>query len=196
MKIINKTHWQTRQLKAIIVRVANTELKGYEKRKKRLIIEITYSRKGGHHGCAYVGGTHAYLRIPKAEVDKPQFAWLVAHELSHIRGQHHKTMTKPQLYWSLYFDQRMDATSTRCTSDINEPLYSWAKDLPLEVKLTRDKIKPTVNQDMLKIEAAEKRWNTKLKRAQTALKKLANKRKYLQRKGLKLAASHEQRKTA
>lgn len=54
MKIINKTHWQTEHLKAIISRVAQNELD--PKHRKHLVVTVGYNRSKSGHSSG-----HAYL---------------------------------------------------------------------------------------------------------------------------------------
>lgn len=189
MLITNETHWRTDQLKAIIQQVSLTALEGFEKRKKRLKITIVYSRKGGYHGCVNgLGGTTMTLRIPKEEVDKPQFAWLVDHEMGHVRGQDHRQMTQAEMYWSVYLNPD-DDNDNRCTSDVNDPKYAWAKTFPLERK--NIPAKPLVNLQEVRYNAtlaAITRWEAKMngnemenKRIKKELAKLKDRKRYYEK---------------
>lgn len=70
--------------------------------------------------------------------------------------------------------------------------WAWAKDYPIRPK----ELKPKRVVDVQEVRyeralKAEKRWLTKLKRAQTALKKIVRQKKYYERK---MAAAHEPKK--
>jgi predicted SprT family Zn-dependent metalloprotease len=157
VKIENKTHWRTDHLRAFISRIAKEEL-GAEAR-KRLHITVVYNRakdKGYVTGCAFLGGSRAWIKVPSGEVDKIDLAHVIAHELAHIRGMQHRQMTHNPQY------SRVGDWRSR---------YAWALDMPLE------KAQPKPKQDVQvkryeAVLAQERRWQTKLKRAQTALKKL------------------------
>jgi len=81
MKIINKTHWRTDHLKAILRIAAEVELE--PAKRKRLTVEVTYTgtRRGGSSGCAVIGGTWARVRIPKGP-EQPNARWLRKMEAS------------------------------------------------------------------------------------------------------------------
>ena len=116
MKVINKTEWQTRDLKRILVATLNRnsrvegQLTSWEK--KNLQVEIVYGRRNYYSGNAYYNGSYMRLRIPRtklkvtqrkptvkveritAPVAKSTLVELFIHELEHIRGYHHKSMSK------------------------------------------------------------------------------------------------------
>ena len=84
MKIINKTHWRTDHLKAILQKAAVVELEPAKRRK--LVVEVTYTgkRHGGASGCAFVGGNWARVRIPKGAA-QPKASWLRFYKASDQR---------------------------------------------------------------------------------------------------------------
>lgn len=179
MKIINKTHWQTKDLAAIIRKVATDEL---EKDKlKRCVFTVVYGRTGrGSSGYAYYGGTRARLRIPSGnprkpriktpygwkgfppeEVDLVDFAYVVGHECGHLRGLHHGAAMHSARYSrdSAYGDYRQ--------------YYAWAGAMPLRKK--EKKLPPTVDQrrekKALKANLQLRVWERREKLAKTKVKK-------------------------
>lgn len=181
MRVVNETHWRTDQLKAIIERVAKTALEGYAKRKKRLVITVTYSKETNHTGHASLGGTRMTLRIPKANVNKPEFAHLVDHEMGHIRGQGHRQMTQPEMWYTCW--------KYPICEQVNKPKYAWVDTMPLEPKCLPSK--PTVDLQVVRYQRtleAQKRWEEKLKkteaeikRIKTELTKLKERRRYYEK---------------
>jgi signal recognition particle subunit SEC65 len=163
MKIINQTRYRTDHLRAFVRRIAEDELSP----KKRKVAEITFVRAansgGWSSGHASLGGRRMKVRIP-ASAKKIDLAMVIAHEMAHLRGMNHKQMRGNHHY------HRLPAT--------NE-LYAWAEELPLEISVPKDKAKP----DMQKVRyervlVSIKNWQSKLKRAQTALRKLRDKERY------------------
>jgi hypothetical protein len=81
MKIINKTHWRTDHIRAILQGAARVELEPSKRR--GLTVEVTYTgkRRSGSSGCAIIGGTWARVRLPKGP-DQPNARWLRKMEAS------------------------------------------------------------------------------------------------------------------
>ena len=163
MKVINKTHWRTDQLTKLLHEVAKLELD--PEKKKNIIVTFKYSR-GRHSGYAYIGGQNAVIRVPKAgPVNVVHLAWVIAHEFAHLRGLRHREMRGSKYMWAgrHYFD--------------------WAGTYPIEKKPAKEKPKAADVQDVRykRVLELKKAWQTKLKRAQTAIKKLNAKQKYYER---------------
>jgi len=177
MKITNETHWRTDQLKKIIQRVAKVELAdcpAYQKRALR--IEIVYTRpadwvsdKTYSTGRASVGGTWVKLRIPREKIDHTDFAYVVGHEFGHTRGLRHDRMNGRRAY-----DRSVAG---------NREMYSWAEEYPIDRKPVKEKPSLDVIQAIRasRTELAIGRWQVKLKRAQTALKKLNKRARYYEK---------------
>lgn len=168
MKIENKTHWDTKQLRAIIQRVAENELEPAARRKLQIV--ITYNRQKDGGSCSGLGSlTRPWIKlmVPSQVIDHVDFAHTAAHEMAHTRGMQHHQMTKNPLY------SRVGDWRER---------YAWAEGMPIEKEQAKAKLKPDVQTSRyLNVLTREKAWMTKLKRAQTALKKLRAKRRYYER---------------
>lgn len=135
MKIDNRTHWNTQHLRAIIARVAATELDPNHRR--QATIRVVYGRSRGSSGVAYVGSSLAVVRIasgnptwrmkhgvPELPVDKVDFAGTVAHEMAHLRGMKHAWMRGCPRY------RRVEG---------HKDLYAWAEAMPLERQAAKSK---------------------------------------------------------
>lgn len=172
MKVHNRTHWATASLRAIITRVAREELSAtanHRWRLKHLNVHVRYSRrKGNHTGCAWLKGTSATLRIPKAGVDSVEFAWLCAHEFSHTRGMHHRQMPEDLKYFTAAAKAQ----------------YAWAAGFPIVRKAAPRK--PTADERLTAkhthVLAKLKRAESRLKRAATIARKWRQKARYYEQK--------------
>lgn len=173
MKIINQTRWRTDHLRAFVRRVAEDELSP----KKRKVAEITFVRAsnsgGWSSGHATLHGRRMKVRVPPTP-NKIDLAMVIAHEMAHLRGMNHSQMRGNALY------HRFPVTNA---------LYAWAETMPLEVQVLKDKAKP----DMQKVRYQRvvesiRNWQSKLKRAQTALRKLRDKERYYKKEFERKAA--------
>jgi hypothetical protein len=163
VKIINKTQYRTDQISALIRRVAQDELEPGQLAKAR--VTIIYSRGRSLGNCYY--GTMRNPRVwmtlkvprPPAPLDPVIYAKVIAHELGHAKGfKHADAIMKTNRYgW-------VDGWKER---------YAYAAALPIELK--PDRPKPAVDEQRQKKLSHSlrmvKRWESKVKRAQTALKK-------------------------
>lgn len=179
MRVINKTKWRTDQLKAIAQRVAKDELDP-EKAKRITITFVSTRPKYGARAyssgyCSYLGGNNIIVRLHHTLQNKTDLGMVLAHEMAHARGMNHKQMRNAPRY--------------NRVGNYRE-VYAWAEAMPLEVKPKRAKAPVDIQAVRHKrILAATKRWETKLKRAQTALKKLRAQDRYYSRAMAAKAAS-------
>lgn len=166
MKLKNDTHWRSDQLRALIQCVALAEVDPAHR--KALRVHVVYKRKGQRLcGLATVGGRWVKLYIEREAPDLVQFAHACAHELAHNRGKRHRDMgTSPRYAWD--------------TDGKWRELYGWAASMPLERTPERPKADGQLTR-YLSVLARQEGWQTKLKRAQTALKKLTRQRRYYER---------------
>jgi len=175
MKLINKTHLKSDQLKKFIREVAKKEMVNL----KNATFTFVYRR--GHKeyisGFAFYGmPARVTIKIPRDKtVDNVELAYLVSHELAHSQGLRHKQM-KNSIYSRRY---------ARKHGEEWERHYLWANDLPLEIQPAVKKIKPTPDQTIrLKLDRCLKmvnKWYTKAKISQTLLKKWKQKSSYYSR---------------
>lgn len=195
MKLINKTEWDTRALRSILLRVAKEEFERSPERIKRLHVTVQYARRNGYWvtGRAYVGGSTSRLMVPRpgrckrAEIkdnkavrdangapiwreDFPalDFAITAAHEFGHNRGLQHRQM----------------AFHHRCHSRYAHEHFAWADKLVVLPKAPR--ARPTLDEkrakELAKAQAAVKRCERRAKLAQTLLKKWTRRVRELERR--------------
>lgn len=175
MKVINETVWRTDQLRAILQLAAERELE--PAKRKRLVVRVCYTRGGHSSGCAWVGGRHATVRIkhPESRARTWQgqdqaaavaetvvrFASVAVHEFAHIRGMHHDTMPANYKWHGRWRDY-----------------VAWAVGMPLEPKPAKVKAKPTVDDKLAHVLRMKRLAETRLKRAQTILRKWRQRERY------------------
>lgn len=179
MKLINKSGWDTKDLRKLCREAIKRS--GAENHTK--IIVKTRKGMGSHNirGLAYVGHPYIEMKVPPvmerryafsntgnrqvveekpAEFDSVDFAKVLTHEIDHNLGLRHKDM--------------VSCSALDC---------EWAKDYIVKPKEKR----PTPpKQDIRKaryeaVLAKVKSWEAKKKRAETALKKYKQKQKYYER---------------
>ena len=182
MKVINKTDWNTSDLKRFLVRALNEDdkIEGRYKHRSYLRITIVYSRgwpgwaikhfkeqnkelpiRERYSGSAWVGGTRMTLRVPREKVDPRLFFRAFKHELDHSRGFKHNQMG------GRYLDIK----------DLERD--NWALEYPIRQKEARVKPKPDLQlrryEHVLEMLKAKK---SQLKRLRNQIKKWNQKRKY------------------
>lgn len=157
MKLRNQTHWNTKQLRAIVSRASLNEVEPAQY--KRLRVTVKYGKHFGTHvsgWCDCVGGDTYTLYVQKGGINREDLALTAAHEAAHCHGKQHRDMNTARY-------RRVGVPST---------FYVWAKTMPLEKKTVKPK--PTTADRRSKrlaiAQAALKRWERKVKLANTKLK--------------------------
>jgi hypothetical protein len=174
MKLNNQTHWRTDQLKAIIQRVAETELS--PEQRKLLRVTIVYARRHGcSTGCAAYYSHWMRVRVQFENFNKIDFALVCAHEMAHTRGMKHPQMRNLPAY-------------SRLPESAN--LYSWVLAMPVEKKPKRTKppTESVIGSRAVSVAAMVAQWQSKVKRATTILKKWQRKQRYYERKVAAMSA--------
>jgi hypothetical protein len=196
MKIINRTDYSTRALRWLITQT-HRRVSKVEGRPaplwRHLRVEVVYGRTGYGTGWATLGGARMRLRLRRPTVSDgavitahatTDAASLIQHEIYHTLGfNHHGARRLPAI-------PREDASGQG---------FSWAvltigQHLPVKQK------HPRIRQDANSIRRRRyehtliqiKRWQTKLKRAQTALAKLQRRRRYYERLVVQAAGTSSQ----
>jgi hypothetical protein len=169
VKLLNTTCYSTRDLKKIFTRIANEELQ--PEKAKRVKFKIVYSKEGRHTGCAYVGGTHGTIRLPKPphKLDMAQVALVIGHEIGHLRGLRHGSAMHCARYSWTHGDYRT--------------FYAWANEIPIAIKESKAKpAPPKVDSKLAHAVKMLEKNEAKLKRTQALVKKWSAKVKYYQKR--------------
>jgi len=175
MTIINHTHWKTEHLRAFVSRVAMDELS--TEQRARLRITFRYGRAHGFSsGYAYYNSHVALVRLSKRNPSKIDLAYVIAHELAHTRGMHHRSMANDPRY------RRLKRTAE---------IYAWADALPLEVNEPKKKKRPGAEEKLVHSEKMLRLHEIRLKRQTTLTKKWRAKVKRYENQLRKAAAKPE-----
>jgi predicted SprT family Zn-dependent metalloprotease len=177
MKITNTTKWQTTQIRAIVSAVMKRSPDHIKRKlivdqyRKKLHVKVVYNRQVDQGSCSGHAWFHSWsltLKLPSQVVDRVDMAMVIAHELAHTLGYKHQDMTGVAL-WNRTGNWR--------------ELYCWADELPLEKMAPKRKPKGTDLQLIRyqRLLASQARWETKAKRAKTALTKLHKQRRYYEK---------------
>lgn len=170
MRIDNRTDWRTDDLRRIfsmvLARWNRMETGRRRVPSKTLRISIVYARtsKTGS-GWAYLNSGRMRLCLPRDGLDIRKVAFLFEHELAHCAGYDHKDMAD-LMSWKTADTKRYDFVEG------------------MEVRGKEAVKPPKTDVQIIRYErviASRKRWETKLKRAQTALKKLKQKERYYEK---------------
>ena len=163
MKIVNRTRYSTRELRTVVCRAyalaAKTE--GKLKRWRQVKFTVVPATQRACSGWAYLGGYNGRLRVPKREVAAAPLFRLAWHEIMHLYGYTHRQF---QTYPTA-------AETDAAVSD--SVLYEQ-----------QPKAKPKLDRQMIRFErtlAGIARWQSKLKRAQNALRELNRRKRYYER---------------
>jgi hypothetical protein len=166
VKIINRTHWQTRDVRAVLAKVAEMELDPDHRR--HVVITLEPGRSGnypggvsGHAGLGKIGEYRRHriqLRLPPREIDPISLAATTAHEMAHLRGIDHKAMRGAPRYTY--------APGWR-------EVWAWAEPYPIRKMAPRRALTKLDRwaTKTLKAERMVKLWETRAKRAETYLRK-------------------------
>jgi hypothetical protein len=184
MKIKNRTRYDSRVLARVFALVHSWMAKeiGHKLRQwPRLDVEVKYRNSGrlGVSGCATVGGWHMTLRLPQERIASGEgrlrtatLAWVVWHELLHTYGYRHDRFSPPAMY---------NTDSAERFAFVVEKIGSeMVADAAVKVKVKPTK-ETTQRARYDRLVANEKAWQSKLKRAQTALRKIAKRKRYYER---------------
>jgi len=181
--IINKTNWDTLDLKKVLIKALNEDDKVEGGYKYRNCLEVTISYSKGHpswvishykrekkelrprevySGNAWVNGTGMRLRVPREKFDVKRFARLFIHEMSHIRGiRSHRaigTVKDEDLKWTKDYSVRQKEVKVKPKSDLQVRRYEHVLEM---LKAKKSQLKRLQNQI--------KKWNQKRKYYESVL---------------------------
>ncbi len=181
MKITNKTDWSTADLRrvfsAVLARWNAREEPRYQVKSTRLRrITVVPTRWGSYSGHAFYDSGTMRLRLNKKVLSARKVAWLFEHELAHCAGQSHDAHHGRQamLPW---------INKGPATPELWDRHYGFVDGLTINLAAPKP-AKPKPDRQALAYErtlAGIKRWTTKAKRAQTALRTLAKKKRYYEK---------------
>lgn len=171
MQIVNKTHWQTRNLKTFVIQVCHKELMD-QSYINQLHITFDYYKKPCHGyddypgGWAYYNSAIIHIHLPKEKINKRALAKVLAHEMAHNQNVRHRSMRGPRYGWAEGWKE----------------IYAWADKLTLEKYKVTIPTKPTsLTKAQAKLANAQtllKTWQTKQKLANGKVSKYKEQVKY------------------
>lgn len=168
MKICNHTNYDTRQLRALITRTLREQekIEGSLRYKKALVVDIRYQRRNGYLGRGAYSGLWMGLYLKRDGIDVHQLTNTIWHESWHLRGYRHRDCTNNK-----YSFGKLPANA------------AWWQ----EYSVGERAAKPKPPRDMQgerygKIIARLEDKQKRLRRLQNQIKKLAQQRKYYERK--------------
>lgn len=170
LTIVNKTHWQTRQLRKIALTAIKREFSP-EEYGKNLQLIVNYG-KGSENfyssGCAYLNSHVAEIHVSSKGVDPCDFASTVVHEVGHSNlGLKHDKMRGNCVY-------RREVPG-------HHERYEWARVYKIERVAKKLKVRKSAFDKLSVAEAGVKKWERKLKLANTKLKLWKKKVKYYEK---------------
>jgi hypothetical protein len=178
VKVTNDTRYPTRELRKIFTEVHRriAKYEGCLPQWKSIEVNVVYSRKRHTSGWAYRSGYYTKLCIRRGIISVHSVAYLFAHEMMHLYGYGHNRMGNRGHSAPVDLD---DIEQVLGFADIKER-EPQKKKRPEGVELQQ--------QRYLRVLELEREWQSKLKRAQNALKKYRRKKRYYERELTKKAA--------
>lgn len=165
IRIVNRTPWRTDHLRAFVVQARAMV---FEKDERKPLAVFFERSRTVLHGRAAVGGSRSRVWLPCVRTpDRLTLAQLIAHELAHNAGARGERWMRRRAAFGV--GDRGDAER-----------FAWAYTLPLERTPAPAPAPESerIASALAGIEARAARWQSKAKRAATALKKLARSRRY------------------
>ena len=175
MRIINKTHWNTSDLKRVLVKALNEDdrIEGRYKHRSYLRITIVYSKgwpswvikhfkkqnkeiliREIYSGIAWVNGTGMRLRVPREKFNVERFVRIFIHEMSHIRGiRSHRaigTVKDENLEWTKNYSIKQKEIKIKPKVDLQLKRYNHV----IEIIKQKEKILKWLRNQI-------KKWNMK-----------------------------------
>jgi hypothetical protein len=193
MKLTNETKYDTRILRSIMcavhadgaaVRIGTRNARRKDGRLRTwraLEVKVVYARSRRYSGYAYYHGMYSLLRVPRGHLSPEHFAALWRHELAHLYGISHQEMGR-EIYrchlgeWSRPYAERFGPTIEE------KGLHEAPKAPEVEATERREAKLQELRAKLARVEAREKAWATKAKRAATGLRTAAKDRRALERK--------------
>ncbi len=176
MQIKNYTTFDTRKLKTLILTTYNAEAqkRGDLSMWSRTRVEVVDSRTL-YTGRAATSGLWMVLRIPSADkvVDVPELVALTRHEIWHLYGILHHDFPENVMYC------RRDTPFVRGVVARLGPDFSITRKVKVEAKPSKTDV---LEKKLASIAVRLKTWESKHKRAETAIAKLVKEQKTVTKK--------------
>lgn len=175
MKLVNRTHWRTADLRRIAARVVREEFPKdrFGDRAKKIQVHVGYNRQGANGSCSGYAHYHANwctVNVSSVRVDSVDFAHVVAHELGHCKGLRHGHMPP-----------HMESTTWGRRSGYMRAHFAWAGSIEVRRQPEKRKVRPAVDAKLSHARRMFAKASTRAKRAQTVLKKWQRKVRYYER---------------
>ena len=189
MKLENKTHWRTADLRRIAQRVCREEFprERFGTKWRTMRVVVGYNRGANwttsSSGHAYYHSRTAYVNVPSGGVDPVDFAHVTAHEFGHCKGLKHGSMPP-----------HMESTTVVRRSDYIRNHFAWAAALPIRKVEPKRKVRPGADEKLAHAERMLARAVTREKRAATLRKKWHAKVRYYGAKAQETLGQAAQRK--
>lgn len=179
IRIENATRYRTDDLRRFVVRAAADAL-GDDTR--ALVVRFKYTTGKGVHGRAYIGGYSVAMRLPRGGVSGITLAFVLTHEFGHTRGLRHAQMRSTSWRWP----------RTEAGREAWRAHFGWGDTIPVRERPVREAVKATgaalIEQKRAALEVRRVRWQTKAKRAATALRTIARQMRYYDRRAAAVRA--------
>lgn len=182
MRIVNKTRWNTADLRRIVARIASEEVEP-EKRKR---LRVTFVPSRWHtSGLATLGGTWSRIRLinPSRKEWNADYALtvavIIAHELAHNHGHRGERWMRSSVRYG------MPRQLSDAEREEQRALYAWAMTPEYAVRPAAPKPKPAKTGDdakLARVQTLIAKWARRAKAVATRLRKLRLRERYYQRK--------------
>jgi len=170
VRLDNRTHYDTAALRSLLCAVHTGEAghRGRLRTWDTLVVRIRYRRQGNrkYTGHAFLNGRKSVLSVPRGQLDILEFAALWRHELWHLYGLRHRDYTPTVLYCKPESVVGMVEPGTLVEVAPTKKVVSPDDERTARVKSLVDRLK---------------RWESKRKRAETAITKIRRSLRYYER---------------
>jgi dual-action HEIGH metallo-peptidase len=181
IEITNTTPWRTDDLRALILAGCTRVFDPDQKPVIDVIVKVARGRKYVT-GCATIGGTFTTLRIGLDVADIRLVGAVIVHELGHLRGLYHRDMRGGAKWTDAGVPVRDGVSAHEQWLRAND----WAVGMPLRRREPVQKDAPdavtVIEGRLVHSQRLLSRWETKAKRAATAMRKLRRRITYYERR--------------
>lgn len=181
MKLINKTRYDSKQLRAVLIAVHNEEAKrrGRLPQWNRVTVKVsrrlTRSNTSGH---TFLRGIRVHLTIPAGTCTTAALTAVWLHELQHLYGLDHGDLS-PSVMWCReaglepWIAAAFSAAETGMLQEAPEPVP-----VPLTEDEKASRLDARRQEKLVRLEERMRSWESKKTRAERALAKLRKQYRY------------------